>query len=395
MHSYEMLPVIKELGDKENAKMNKLFFIILIFFVCLSFSCFGDDNINGKNNITEFTPQFEKRSTLYVWLDNFRMREQPDLSSQVIDMLQFADEVEYLGKVSKTKSTVTIRGKTYEAPWIEIKTKDGKTGWVYSVGLKNEFIKIYTEPGFTEKEMEIAHLYENLSPYYPNDEGNKLVAIEPLPDPALMTKALYGKEYIKNIKYIGEKKKTGAELFTFEWGAGPVYEVLDNKTVSYDGFVVDDKFLENHSFVPMSYIMDDLTGSQAYKDIKSRIENSRKWKIQNMWMKYKDDSSHYLVYALHEPYKGYVMLSILLVTPEELISHDHIREYREGDDLFRVDDMGEFDPWNVVFDFLFKIKNGYELIYHWDGAEGRNIYIVRQFRDKFILGRRIYQPVSY
>jgi len=89
------------------------------------------------------------------------------------------------------------------------------------------------------------------------------------------------------------------------------------------------------------------------------------------------------------------MLSIVLATPDEIICHNHITEYQEDGDLFRVDDMGEFDPVNISFDVLFKINHAYELIYHWDGAEGRNIYIVRQYQNRFILGRRIYQPVSY
>jgi hypothetical protein len=196
-----------------------------------------------------------------------------------------------------------------------------------------------------------------------------------------MTKAIYSKKYIVNIKYIGEKQKTGTELFTFELGEGPVYEVLDNHTVPYSGFIVDDRFLEGRKFIPISYIMDNPTSSQTYKDLKSRIEKLRKWKIQDMWLQYKDDTSHNLLFVLHEVNKGYVMLSIVLATPEKLISHDHIREYREGDDLFRVDDMGEFDPMNIVVEFLFKTKDGYELVYNWDGAEGRNIYIVRQYKD--------------
>ena len=125
--------------------MNKFFFIMIVFIVCFYFSCFGDDNIDTSTMINEFTPQFNKNSTLYVWLDNFRIREKPDLSSKIVDHLQFADEVKYLGEISGIKSKITIRGITYNAPWIKIKTKGGKIGWVYSVGLKKEFIKIYIE----------------------------------------------------------------------------------------------------------------------------------------------------------------------------------------------------------------------------------------------------------
>ncbi len=371
--------------------MNRLLFILPMMFVSAFFTCIGDDN--RGTTIHEITPHFQKDTTLYVWLNNFRIREQPDLSSKVIELLQFADEVDYLGEMSDTKYRITLRGKMYNAPWIKIKTKDGKIGWIYSVGVKDDFIEIYTESGYPEEEMSFAHLYENLAPFIPNHTGNRLVAIEPVADPAVITRAIYSKKFIVSIKHIGEKQKTGDEFFTFEWGEGPVYEVLENNSVPYGGFVVENRFLESRELIPVSLIIDDPNSSQSLKGLKSTIEKARKWKIQDLWVKYKDDGSHYLAVVLHEIYKGYVMLSIVLITPKELIFHDHIREYREGNDLFRVDDMGEFDPVSIGVDFLFKAKDGYELIYYWDGAEGSNIYIVKQYKDRFILGRRIYQPI--
>jgi hypothetical protein len=366
--------------------------MIFLFAYCTPF---GDDAINRETTIYEITPDFGKDSTLYVWLRNFRIREQPDLSSKVIDLLQFAEEVVYLGEVSDTKSQITLRGKTYNAPWIKIKTKDGNIGWVYSVGVKSDFIKIYTESGYPDDQISFTNLYEDLSPFIPNHTGNRLVAIEPVSDPASMTRAIYSKEFIVRIRHVGEKQRTGEEFFTFEWGEGPVYEVLQYNSVPYGGFVVEDRFLESRELIPISYILDDPNNSQTYKGLKSTIEEVRKWEIQDLWVMYRDDGEHYLATVLHEEYRGYVMLSIVLVTPKELIFHDHIREYREGEDLFRVDDMGEFDPLSIGVEFLFKTEDGYELIYYWDGAEGSNIYIVKQHEDRFFLGRIIYQPIYY
>ena len=87
--------------------MNKFFFIMMVFFVCFYFVCIGDDNIDTSNKIHEFKPEFNKNSTLYVWLDNFRVREKPSLASKIIDHLQFADEVKYLGETSGIKSKIT------------------------------------------------------------------------------------------------------------------------------------------------------------------------------------------------------------------------------------------------------------------------------------------------
>jgi hypothetical protein len=375
--------------------MNKRYLWFFIIYLCLHVPAIGDDTINRRTSIKEFTPGFQNDATLYVWLHNLRIREEPELSSKIIGRLQFADEVEYLNEMSDMKSKAIIRGNTYNAPWIKVKTGDGMIGWVYGVGLKSDFIEIYAEPGYSEDQLNIAHFYENLSPFIPNEAGDTLVAIEPIPDPSVLTRALYGKEYVVHIKYVGEKQRTGDDLFTFEWGEGSVYEVLGSQTVSYDGLVVDDGFLEGREFIPLTYIIKNPSESQAYKELRSRIEQLRKWKINDLWIVYSDDDSKLLALVLHEEYKGYVMLSIVLATPKEVIFHDHIAEHREGEDLFRVDDMGEFDPSFIGVDFLFKVKDGYELVYYWDGAEGRNIYIVKQLHDRFILGRRIYQPVSY
>ena len=380
--------------EKDNEEMKKILFILVVINLYIPFTGIADDKIDKETAVFEYSPDFQNNATLHVWLNNLRVREKPNLSSEVIDHLQFADEVVYLNEISSIKSKIAIRGKDYNAPWIRIETKDGKSGWVYSVGFKTDFIKIYTESGYPQDQINIAHLYENLSPFIPNDEGNKLVATESINDPGLMTKAIYSNDIVMDIRHIGDKERTGVELFSFERTEGPLYKVLGNHKVSYNGFVVEDKFLEGRELIPLTYV--EITkSSKTHKDLKSRVEQATKWKIDNLWIKYEDDNSNFLAIALHERNKGYVMLSIILATPEEVIFHHHIAEYKEGDDLFRVDDMGEFDSINIGFNFLFRIKNEYELVYEWLGAEGRNIYIVRQNKDRFILGRRIYQPISY
>jgi hypothetical protein len=370
----------------------KMVFISLFMVICVCVPCIGDE-------ISDISPIFESNSILYVWLNNLRVREGPDLSSKITDTLQFAEEVEYLNEISNIKSKTTIRGKTYNAPWVKIKLKSGKIGWIYSVGLMADFIKIYTESGYPEDQISFAHFYKNLSPFIRNDEGNKLVATEPLDDSDTITKAFYSSYYpdkVADIKYVGNKPRTGDEFFSFERGEGPLYEVLGNQVVEDDGFVVDVRFFEGRELVPITSAWRKFPNdSNQYKELKSRVEKLRKWEIDNMWIKYLDENSNFLAVVLHKVYKGYVMLSIIFATSEEVVFHDHITEYNEGDDLFRVDDMGEFESYNIGIDYLFKIINGYELVYHWDGAEGRNIYFVRQHKDRFILGRRIYQPVSY
>jgi hypothetical protein len=383
---------------KESVKMNR-FLMLPVLLGCLRFTCLGEDTVERAGKINEFRPQFEKKSTLYVWLDNFRIREEPDLSSEVIDLLQFADEVQYVGKMSKLNSRVTIRGQAYDAPWVKVRTKSGVVGWAYSVGFKNEFIEIYTQSGYPEEQTSFAHLYVNLSPFIRDEEGNRLVATEEIDDPDTLTRAVFSKYYpekVADVRRIGTKAGTGGDFFSYERAAGPLYEVTGSQKAEGNGLVVDNRFFNDRALVPISSTWGDFPGdSEQFKELKERIEESRKWPVEDMWIKYEDEQSNLLAIVLHKVYRGHVMLSIVFVTPDQVISHDHIREYTEGDDLFRVDDMGEFDSYNVSFDFLFKSRGAYEMVYHWDGAEGRNIYIVRQHGDRFFLGRRIYQPVSY
>lgn len=75
---------------------------------------------------------------LVVALADFRMREEPNTKAAEIGLLQTGMVVETTGNVSPQKSKLTIRGVVRDEPWIEVKTKEGQTGWIFGGGVKVE-----------------------------------------------------------------------------------------------------------------------------------------------------------------------------------------------------------------------------------------------------------------
>ncbi len=73
---------------------------------------------------------------IYVWVDKLRMRESPTTKSKVIKELSAADPLTYLNEKSDFTQKITLRGTLFDEPWLKVKTKDDKTGWVYGGGVK-------------------------------------------------------------------------------------------------------------------------------------------------------------------------------------------------------------------------------------------------------------------
>lgn len=75
---------------------------------------------------------------LVVALNDFRMREAPGTDKAEVSLLQSGTILETTGNISPQKSEITIRGVKRNEPWIEVKTSDGKIGWVFGGGVKVE-----------------------------------------------------------------------------------------------------------------------------------------------------------------------------------------------------------------------------------------------------------------
>lgn len=68
-------------------------------------------------------------------VSDLRMRETPGEKGVIVATLPKGAKLEDLGEVSDFTTRVTLRGITFDEPWIKVKTSSGQTGWVYGGGL--------------------------------------------------------------------------------------------------------------------------------------------------------------------------------------------------------------------------------------------------------------------
>ena len=77
----------------------------------------------------------EQVTPLYVVLDELNMRGEPKLNGRLVARLKLYDELVYLNEVTEFKEEINLGGVTYNEPWIKVKNKSGKVGWVYGAGV--------------------------------------------------------------------------------------------------------------------------------------------------------------------------------------------------------------------------------------------------------------------
>lgn len=78
------------------------------------------------------TVRTEVLSRLYVTIDNLNMRTGPHLDSSIVQKLQLFEEVYFTGEYTDSTQQISLPDKTIvNEPWVQVKSKKGKIGWVY------------------------------------------------------------------------------------------------------------------------------------------------------------------------------------------------------------------------------------------------------------------------
>ena len=117
------------------------FFILGIVFVLWSFKQCGSDKTYAPNEKTRSTKKRkrttdkEKYATLYVTADSLNMRVAPHLDSIVIARLPRTEAVAFYGLRTSFRQKININNTIKDEPWVYIRTRTGKQGWVYAGGL--------------------------------------------------------------------------------------------------------------------------------------------------------------------------------------------------------------------------------------------------------------------
>lgn len=69
---------------------------------------------------------------LYAWVSTLNVRDQPATSGAIVTTVQPQDTLLPTGKRSPQNTTLSLRGMTFNEPWLEVGTPDGKQGWVFA-----------------------------------------------------------------------------------------------------------------------------------------------------------------------------------------------------------------------------------------------------------------------
>ena len=118
-----------------------VFFILGIVFVLWSFKQCGSDKTYGPNEKTRSTKKRkrisnnEKYATLYVTADSLNMRVAPHLDSIIIARLPRTEAVAFYGLRTSFRQKININNTIKNEPWVYIRAKTGRQGWVYAGGL--------------------------------------------------------------------------------------------------------------------------------------------------------------------------------------------------------------------------------------------------------------------
>ncbi len=77
----------------------------------------------------------EQYTPLYITVEGMNMREEPTLQGKVVDRLELYEEVIFLNEVTDTTQEINLGEITTDEPWVKVKTRKGKVGWIYGAGV--------------------------------------------------------------------------------------------------------------------------------------------------------------------------------------------------------------------------------------------------------------------
>ncbi|NJL77473.1 MAG: SH3 domain-containing protein [Saprospiraceae bacterium] len=78
----------------------------------------------------------EKSTPLYVTIEGLNLRIEPNVSAEVIAKLPLFEKVYFLNETTDFKKEIDWgNGLVTNEPWIKIRTENGRSGWVYGVGV--------------------------------------------------------------------------------------------------------------------------------------------------------------------------------------------------------------------------------------------------------------------
>lgn len=80
-------------------------------------------------------PNTNQGARLFVQVDGLKVRTGPSLDSALVAKLNLHDQVFFLNEKTEFKQEIHMNNQDFYEPWVKVKTKSGKSGWVYGGGV--------------------------------------------------------------------------------------------------------------------------------------------------------------------------------------------------------------------------------------------------------------------
>ncbi|MEO1409661.1 MAG: SH3 domain-containing protein [Bacteroidota bacterium] len=94
----------------------------------------GTPTTSSTTNPSSSAPN-ENLSRLYVTIDGLNLRTGPHLDSSIITKLSLFEEVWFMNEVTDSTQKISLGLEIADEPWVKIKHKKGRVGWVYGAGV--------------------------------------------------------------------------------------------------------------------------------------------------------------------------------------------------------------------------------------------------------------------
>jgi len=93
----------------------------------------GVSSCGKKNMSTNLVDTLDTATnqSLFVWVENARIRKTADLNGEVITQVKGGEMVILTGETSTNKIKVNLRGVEVEDVWVKVKLNDGNEGWIF------------------------------------------------------------------------------------------------------------------------------------------------------------------------------------------------------------------------------------------------------------------------
>ena len=81
------------------------------------------------------TTEVVRVTPLFVTIDGLNLRRGPSLDSAIIMKLPLNEKVGFMNEVTDSTSQISLGNEIANEPWIKVRHKGGRVGWVYGAGV--------------------------------------------------------------------------------------------------------------------------------------------------------------------------------------------------------------------------------------------------------------------